>query len=264
MALAALVAAGCSLTTDLTGFSTAEDAPSVTDGGTDTSTDGPGSPSPESGTDGARPDASGPFCVPGAHAFCEDFDTITSVPTWDGRSLDAKGAISLSTLRAMSPPRSFLSTMERRSGADPYAQATIHKSFAGWRRVIVELDIFVEAPAFAPGDINSGILSMFLASSSGTAGFALSIGDGYTTLGIPEKFVGGPSLLYDAWRHARFDIDPAGTVSGSIGQVTWNGTFPAATAGGDPATIVEIGVNGYNQPAPPYRVFYDNLTVDFP
>lgn len=35
---------------------------------------------------------------------------------------------------------------------------------------------------------------------------------------------------------------------------------PAATS----ETILDLGVNGYNQPAPEFRVFYDNVTVDFP
>ncbi len=263
LAVAALFA-GCSLTTDLSGFSTDTDAaPTSGEGGADAATDGT-TVLPDAATEGGKPDAAGTFCVPGAHAFCEDFDTSTTLPALDGTQVDPKGAVSLSTARAASAPGALLSTMQRRVASDVHAQATLEKDFSGWRRTVLDFDVFVEAPGFVSNDVNSGIISLFFDSSTNGASFSLSVGVGYTTLGTPQTLLNSGALAYGSWQHAHFDIDPTGNVEGSVGAASWKGTFVPPAAGASPSTRIQLGVNGYNQPAPEFRVFYDNVTVDFP
>ena len=213
---------------------------------------------------GALVDATPRFCLPGVHSFCDDFDIGAPLASWDGQYLDPKGGLSVSMLRAKSATGSLLSTMARRGASDPHAQSTVYKQFAGVRRVIVEFDVFLETPSFASGDVNSGIVGIFFSSSTPKAAVALSVGKGYTTLGNPGTSVNSAALTGDTWLHARFDFDPAGTVQGSIGASSWQQTFPAYFVGTDPETSLQLGVNGYNQPAPELRVFYDNVTIDFP
>ena len=203
-------------------------------------------------------------CAAGSSAFCEDFDTSGAVPTWDQSAIDPKGSLSVSALRATSAPASLLSTMAQRSASDAYAQATLRKEFVGWRRIVLEFDIFVEPPAFSGSDVNSGIVDLYFRSATSSDGVALGLGATYTTLGIPGKLVNSSVLVEGAWQHARFDVDPTGSATGSIGAVSWKGTFPALVAGSAPTMGIDIGVDGFNRPAPEFRVFYDNVTVDFP
>jgi hypothetical protein len=256
---------GCSLTTDLSGFS-GQEPPQVSspESGSDASADGT-IPTPEGGADATPADAATRFCIPGAHAFCDDFDVGAPLATWEGKAVDSKGTVSVSTQRAKSAPGALLTTMARRAASDPYALSAAFKKFPGARRIVVEFDMFLETPSFVDGDINAGIVSIYISSSTvGNAQIALSVGKGYTTFGNPGAPVNGDPLTGDTWLHARFDFDPSGKVTGSIGSVTWQQTFPAYVVGTNPETRLDLGVNGYNQPAPEFRVFYDNVTIDFP
>jgi hypothetical protein len=252
----------CSLLTDLNGYSGG--ASPVAEGGADAPGAAPDADAPDA------PDASadaGPFCVPGAHAFCADFDTGDLLAGWTRPNVDAIGAVTLATDRSVSPARSMLATLSRRSSNAPSQYALLEEELAGFHRTRVEFDFYPKAPSWQNGDVNSGIFVLYFYSpaiAGGGDGVALSMGRDYTTLGALGTSLDGTPLPTDQWLHARVDVDPAGSIDATFGPVHFNGTFAALPQGPSSVTSLQLGISGYNQPAPEFRVYYDNVTVDFP
>lgn len=179
------------------------------------------------------------------------------------------GALSLTSERSVSAPRSLLATMSRRSAADPVEYALLEQQFDGWHHVVIEFEMYAKTPDWTMGDVNSGVVTFTYWSPSistgGGAGLAMSMGQAYSTLGTPfTSGINGAPLATDAWIHVHIDFDPAGNVTASFGSVSLAGTFPALPSNPTtPTMTLTVGISGYNHPAPTYAIDYDNVTVDF-
>ena len=157
------------------------------------------------------------------------------------------------------------STMALRSASAAIEYATISKAFSVWRRIVVDVDVYLVQPAWQRSDVNSGIFTMGLYSDATTDGVAMSVGAGYVTFGVPGgKSSNGAPFPVDQWVHLHVDLDPAGTFSAIVGTEAFQQTFPALDGTSNPRMFVNIGVSGYNKPAPAFDVSYDNLTIDLP
>jgi hypothetical protein len=248
-----LVPAGCLFYPDLGDLSGgtkdagASDA-AVTDAAADAPSDAPSG-------DGGR------FCAGSNHAFCADFDEGAVDDGWDGKQIDL-GSIVASTAQRVSSPNAALITMPRRSDVSPLAYATLYKKWPGFVHVVVDFDAFIVAPAWQNGDINSGVFTMAFTSSTANEDLNVSVGRTYTTVGNPGADANGAELPTDRWIHFHFDVDPAKSMIATIDGKPFNSTWPALVPGTGRSTVVTIGVSGYNRPAPEYKVYYDDLTVD--
>jgi hypothetical protein len=208
---------------------------------------------------------SGSFCGASTHAFCSDFELPNVNDGWSSKQTTSSGTVSLSTDLSTSPSHSMLAVMPRRAANAPAAYALLRQDFAVWHRIVVEFDFFARAPAWQTNDVNSGVFVLFYYSSATPGeGLSLSMGQGYTTLSAPNNMqLSGATLPTEAWQHARIDMDPIGKVDATFGTVHFTGAFPPIPTGTSPKMSLQLGISGYNQPAPEFRIYYDNVTVDF-
>ena len=214
----------------------------------------------------ARPpdggDAGG-FCQSANHAFCADFDQGPVLSGWDSPQLDFGGTITASSTRYVSPSTSAAILMPRRGAAAPTSYVTLNKGWPGWRHVIIDFEVYLEAPSWDTLDVNSGIFAVEFFSASNDQGISLSAGKDYLTVGNPGTAMGGKPVPNDRWFHVQFDVDPTKGLKATIDDQVFSATW-SAQAGASPTMRIYLGVSGFNQPAPEYRLDYDNVTVDFP
>lgn len=208
-------------------------------------------------------EASVPFCTQSSHTFCADFDEGDVLLGWSSNQVDTDGTLGLSTSNALSSPAAAHMTMARRGSSAPTENATISKGFAAWQRIVTDVDVYLVAPAWQQGDVNSGFFTMGFYSSATSDAMALSIGANYVTVGAPGGVSSnGTTFPTDQWVHVHVDVDPAGTFSMTIGTQSFQKTFPAMDGTGSPHMYVNLGISGYNEPAPAFDVSYDNVTID--
>lgn len=205
----------------------------------------------------------GRFCLTGAHAFCADFDDGSVSAGWSDLQLDFGGTITPSTTRFVSPSFSAAVKMPRRAVSDPISYVTMNKLFSGWAHIVVDFDVYIEAPSWITGDVNSGIVSLFFYSDGLDKGISVSCGKDYTTIGTPAGQLNGGAMPSDRWFHVHFDVDPSKGTKATIDGQAYNDAWSASPSA-NPTTRIAVGVSGYNQPAPEFRINYDNVTVDFP
>jgi hypothetical protein len=257
----------CSVLEDFSGLSGGEQATVTGDARADTSiVDGGGT------TDGTTrpPDGeAGPaaFCQPGAHAFCSDFDKGTLLDVWTEKREEFGGRVELSTARSLSPSGSLFTTLPRRGDINTTYYSFIRKEFPGnWRRMVASFDVYVENQVWQVGDVNSGIASFGFVAQNVQVYGAISLGRDYVSIGFsdhPGK--NGKALPRDAWVHFACEVDPATLVRCVIDGETLDIPITnPATPGAAQRMAFDLGIAGYNDPAPEYRVHYDNVTVDFP
>ena len=266
--------AACSLLTDFSGLSggpassdAAADAPLADarpDSDSSSDSDSGADSAADSDSDSAPDSAPLPFCAshPG-HAECLDFDDGALPQGW---ILDVtQGSVVVATDRALSPPDSLTSTLPRRAAEKTAAQ--LRKKVAStFRHTVVELDFYVEPADWQSGDINAGVLEISFFTSMVNAGVAVSIGQSYVTVGAPGGAIpGNTPIPFGQWVHAKFDLDPAGTFTGTIGALPpFTQQFAPISGGMSAETQVRLGVDGYNAPAPQFVVHYDDVTLDYP
>jgi hypothetical protein len=271
----AAAVAGCSLLTDLGGLAggpsadAGADATTAIDGAADATVDTwtPPDADADAGADGdAGADADGApapgFCMTHpAHAACLDFDDGGLPSDWT--QYVSLGSVTWSSTVALSPPGALRSTVPRRPTNKEYAELR-KKMSSDFHRVVVELDLYVEPPAWQAGDINAGVFDIGLYSSTVNTGVATSVGQTYVTLGNPGAALAANPVRYAKWIHAKFDLDPAGTYDVTLDGASFHQTFAPLDAGLSPSTQVILGVDGYNAPAPEFIVYYDNVLIDLP
>lgn len=252
---ASCVVAACSLFTELDGFTTPATAPP--DGGVDGQ-----APSDGAVAEGGDAGDAGRLCQPGAHLLCDDFDDGAPSPLWSEESVEATGKLGVSTARFVSPPSSLRVATERRAATDPLGDVFLSKQLTGFRSVKVDLELFVEAPAWEADDVNAGFVVVFYASTNGdNDGVAMSAGRDYVTIGNPAGGGSGPPIAFGQWVHVRFEITPS-AMKVSVGAVVYEKTWPALAPGATPQTSINVGISGYNRPAPPFTAYYDNVVID--
>ena len=218
---------------------------------------------PDSGADGAP--ASGRFCATSKHTFCADFDgyePLSALWTTVSPSVEV-------TTQSKSPPHAAHMTLPRSSSGQP--TVTLHKDFdAPWGRVVLELDVFMAAPAWQGNDNNIFLAQVMLAPS---LSYELWI-DHENLLGItsntpdyhPLRSTSG-RLQYGAWTHVRLTAVPSakgGTQDLAVGEppVSVVKQDLDVTAKPGRGVTVIVGLERFNPPTPAFEVYFDNVTVD--
>ena len=181
----------CSLLTDLNGLASGAPPTAVTDGGPLTD----GAPADDGGVGGqdsavdGTPGSDGgvtpvDFCAGTMHAFCADFEDADPFAAWTQKYVDLGTTGTLSTTHATSPSHSFFATTPARAASTPNVGAVLEQRFSRpWRRIVVELDIYEDQPAWTAGDVNAGILSVETQSGTNGKAWFLVTGPNYTNLG---------------------------------------------------------------------------------
>lgn len=254
--LSLLLLEGCFLSTDLSGFAGPTGATAAVDAGAGATTDAPHAD--------VSADAVRRFCASGVHAFCDDFDEGGFLARWDGPVIQPKGSLAASTLRSISAPAALLAATERLQTGDPETRALVSRRWGDVKAVRIECDVRVESPAFAENDGNVSMLEVRISTAAGSRVFFVFVGIDYTTLSLPGAMVNGPAFPTDTWQHARIELDPAGTITATVGDSRWKERFPALATGAMAETELRLGLTVFNRPTPPFNVFYDNVTIDFP
>lgn len=215
-----------------------------------------------SGADGGGGEASAAnvrFCERAAHTFCADFDRPSLLEEGWTTAAVTSGEL-LPSPRPLSPPGALLVKLPRRDTRQ--LQQIVVKDFVRpWQRVIVEHDLFLEAPDFLSGDSTAGLFCAdFFAGDVLEGGLCVGRGRDLTAATID-----GPPFAANEWIHARYDIDPS-TKSAmvKIGDVVLTPTFDLSNGTGEPRISVMFGVLGYNVPSPAFAVHLDNITIDLP
>ncbi|MDB5217922.1 MAG: hypothetical protein JWO86_5849 [Myxococcaceae bacterium] len=271
LALGALLLGGaaCSLLTDLNGLS-GSPAPASGEGGTVPDgaagfDDGGAGTKDGAGSDGSTAQdgnvSTTGFCAGSTHAFCADFDEGDPLAAWTQKDIDVGTTAAVSTTRSKSASHSLFSMTPQRAASTPNVLALLDKRFfAAWRRIVVELDIYEEQPAWSSGDVNAALVSVELQSSTLNKAWYLTTGPTYTNLNDVSR----PTMPMDQWVHVKIDLDPAGSISATVGTAAYAATFAAVTGGANASMLVRVGIDGFNSPVPKFAVYYDNVTVDLP
>lgn len=209
-----LAFAGCSLTADLSGFSSAPasgDAAPASDAATvgDAATfDGDGGPT-------TSPDA-GPFCARATGAaFCDDFDQAPLAAFWT-MALDPGASVVVNDASAVSAPNALLVTMPLVAGTCKYAYATHTMGKAYAKTVRMELDVRfarLSQQAFASTSIGLGSTAdgthcdYYFATRAGSTSLvvepSVNGGAGTVTYPLARAIEAGP------WTHVAFAFDTA-------------------------------------------------------
>ena len=214
----------------------------------------------------AAPSLDGGFrCQPGAALFCDDFEAGELLETWTFRQTQFGGKAEHSTGKAQSGSRSLFASLPRRGNLNTNYAASVSKRMPGaWRHVKVNLDVWLDPVSWQAGDINSGILAFAYNSDTQSHGIALSIDKDSTTLGVgQDSRPPGADFPEGKWVHLTLDADPESAVELRMdGVVIGQGTANGWAAGANPDMTLQLGVLGYNDPAPEYAVYYDNVVVE--
>lgn len=264
--LAAAVAAttGCSLLVSTSGLtSDGSPPPSQADAAEGGTTDGP-PPAIEAGTPDAPADvdAGPPSPCKGTHAFCDDFDRTNAPESgWSSTSV-TPGVATMSIVddRAVSAPRALFTKLPRREPAGAVQYAVLEKTLSGsFSKAIISWDMFVVRPAFQNGDINVGV-GCFSGRVDNTRGYGcMSIGADYASL---MGATIGP-FPWDRWVHMELTMPADGAPSVRVDNgTTETGNYEIEASVGSPELRIDLGLHGYNRPAPAFTVYYDNLVVD--
>ncbi len=117
------------------------------------------------------------------HAFCADFEGADPFGAWTQRLVDFGTTGEVSTTRARSPSHSFFAMLPPRAASTPDVGAVLEKRFPGpWRRIVVELDVYEEQPAWSAGDVNAALFSVETQSSRNGQAWFLTTGPNDTNL----------------------------------------------------------------------------------
>jgi hypothetical protein len=204
----------------------------------------------------------------GAGLFCADFDTPASgLALFDSNEAQSPGTLLVSTTRARSGTFALRATRGRlNAGAGRSDQRAI-KWLSSSVSLRVGFDIFIEPTTWSATDINTGIFSAayYAANDELLVQTALSHGDKYTTLAVDpagQASADIPGLPTGRWVHLDIVFDPRSARA----TLTVDKTKEYITTGPAPASrpakvMVSIGLLGYNSPAPPFDVHYDNVQL---
>lgn len=258
IAVSAMGLGACTLligTSDLSG--PADGNTPTGDGGADTAT-----PVTTDAGDGgqaavdAAADARVSPCKSGTHAFCADFDGPSLLSGWTDTAMD--GPLTASS-NALSPPFALEATLPRRETTFGRSQVYLEIK-RPWARTTVEYDVFLEPVDFLPGDINFGVACIVFAAGSDAEGACLArSADDTSWLESKAPFSTGK------WVHVQHVLDPFTKKSSvDIDGILLSGFLPPPpTTAGERAIRLELGVLGFNKPAPAATMRFDNVTVDF-
>lgn len=259
--------AACSIFGNFSEFSS-EDPSASNDASTDATANGGGDASAiDAGTGGGQDSsATGePYCATSLHAFCADFEYLNALDAFTGDQVAPNGTLALSTTRAKGGVRSLFASLPRRATEE--TTALLSKTIPGdWRRTVVEFDMYLEPPDWQTNDVNASIFEIAYASDTQSVTFYAVTGKDYFNLGgggATDTY--GPPIATGKWIHFKAELTTSALQVSIDGAPHATHAFTALTASGvDRQIEMAIGVDGFNAPAPELKIYYDNLTVDFP
>lgn len=257
--------AACSALVDLGGLQ----APSPGDAGP--SGDGPvgrdaagEGAAPEAGADAGRP-----LCAGGTHLVCTDFEA-DDLLAGGFTALQRNGTLEATTAQAVSPSRSLSAGLARRSGGENVYNTLVCRG-SHWRRVHLEMDVFLEPAKFEAGDVSMALALVYFTSGSTFTGTNLFFHESSNAASIEhlegsERYFDVPTLRRGAWSHVVLDFDPvAGAYTWRVDGAAGGRSFTGIPAPSGPVTLsVEVGLIAYGTPTPAVRVYFDNVVVDLP
>jgi hypothetical protein len=156
--------------------------------------------------------------------------------------------------------------LTRRENPDVEPDVYLSKLLPGpWQRTVFTADVYLEAPAWHPGDSNSArVWFECWSATSSNAGYCF-VENGSTGVGRYPENVTGPAIPTDQWINIGVDFDPIGsTVTARIGEATFSRGLSSVASGASPNCQVRFGINSFNAPIPALSVLYDNVTIDRP
>lgn len=257
LAMAALLAAplACSFFVDTSGLATGDVIVVAGEGGAPEA-----AAAPEGGAEDAGRDASPASTCTAAHAFCADFEGDDYRAGWDSIDDTVPGGTLGTSAGAFEVGKGFRATLPRRDAVKGYASLGTHVPTAV-RRAVVEFDVKLDPTASQQADSTVGLICAEFYIGSAHGGICFGVGPGFSPFGTTN----GPSLETGRWVHGHLELDPVSqTASATIGSKTYASPWVRPAGAGAPQLFVQLGVLGYNVPAPPVGVTFDNVVVDFP
>lgn len=216
----------------------------------------------------SNPDVAVPSpCAAGTHELCADFDDGGVSAAWNqAGSQHPAGTLSQSTEHATSSPHSLSVTQMAQSGGAGEIRNCVESNILGnFTRAIVELDVWIDPPAWQSGDRDKGLVVLDMYSDSnryGTVLFVDQAGTFSSLEGPSPEYHDVPPIPPGAWVHVKLDYKLSGTLDVDIGGAKVQHTFAAATLGNNPRVALAVGLHGFNWPAPAFSVYYDNVVLD--
>ena len=205
------------------------------------------------------------------HAFCADFDENPYNAGFSKINMTGTGVVGPDSL-SLSPPTSLHATTTRKPADAPGNWLfDLEKDFnLSWRRVVFQGDLYFVKPDWQKGDINIGLVAVYMFSDTGNTGSVFFQSQTSATGSIENPtsnatvYATVPSFSYSTWTHIIIDFDPAGHLHYNVGGNTFDKDFAAITGGGSQSLQVQVGALSYNQPIPGMDIRWDNVFVDFP
>ena len=131
--------------------------------------------------------------------------------------------------------------------------------------MVVDFDLFLEAQDWQAADSNSAVFSVVMLSDTGEQATHLTISESSASVGVKVgPAAHGRKLATDRWVHVQYDVTPDVRVRADIDGEVHDVAMRAVSRSGNERTLLMLGVNGFNDPTPEFRVYVDNVTVDFP
>lgn len=232
------------------------DASSISDGGADM------------GADIDAADGASPCSVP--HTFCDDFEREGDAAAgWEHVDVSAGSSLLLGVTQGAVTSRALFVSVPLRPSVD---HATLSASLTKHldrpiKKVHVELDLFVEKPAFKPSDVGLARLVLFMGGADGFAGTVLFNDESSAAMSV-EQLSGGdryfavPAFPYDERGHVSLDFDLAGSLHFELPGGGGTRTFPAVTLGASPHLDLTVGLTSFDGPIPEHRAYVDNVVLD--
>jgi hypothetical protein len=237
-----------------------------------------GPPAGGGAPDAPAADASGEsFCLleAGMHMFCDDFDSLPLVPTWNIDQAGG-GVVAIDSTRSYSPPNSLMSTAPASNG---FTRGRVLKTFGSGSNVVVALELWVDAAppklvaseVGVAGDSLVGIgvgpsYSIGLSAHDVVGYFEDNTGDaGVTVVRSSKDFTLQTAALEEKWTEVVIEVDLANAaLSITIGGVEELVGAPITppTAGTEPITV-DLGCYAHNETAE-LAAHFDNVTIDIP
>lgn len=217
------------------------------------------------------------FCLleAGMHMFCDDFDSLPLVPTWNIDQAGG-GVAATDSMQSYSPPNSLMSTAPASLGI---TRGRVSKTFGSGSKVVVAFELWVDAAppklvgsqVGVAGDSLVGIdvgpsYSIGLSAHDVVGYFENTTGDsGVTVVRSPMNLALQTAALEETWTEVVIEVDLANAaLSITIGGVEELVGAPITppTAGTQPITV-DSGCYAHNETAE-LATHFDNVTIDIP
>ncbi|MBX3223325.1 MAG: hypothetical protein KF795_22625 [Labilithrix sp.] len=255
--------AGCSLTTDLAGFSAESTSADSEDRSVEDAAAADGQEDAPVGDGGASDRSSADFCA-GA-TFCDRFERTDPTGEWDPPKVSNGSSLTLTTMRAHSGTSAM-----RTSFATGGSSAALHKTLGTAKKVRLEYAVYLEELPMR--DINIGSIDYHFAGRSNGVYFVFGGGQAKATeqeindqgTMTHNGSLGAVALVTGRWVVLTIEVDH--TVTPQLATLTYDGVVvadrkPLARSYPPSAPKIVAG-SDYASPGAAFRIDFDDLRVD--